>query len=225
MKTEVILPKNTPREKIEKIKTLSGVVTLFGNVWDEANEEALEKAADDKYVYVHPFSDDDVIAGQATIALEILEESPDTEIIITSIGGGGLISGISQYAKSVNPSIKIYGVETIGADSMYQSLKAGKVVELPAITSVVESLAARKVTEKTFKIVKKYVDDVVKVTDDQALKEVVSILREEKLLVEPASSCIIAAILAGRLPNIKDKKVAVVLCGGNFSLSQLKLLL
>jgi len=225
LKTEVILPKTTPQEKIERIKSLGGSVTLFGEIWDEANVKALEMAKDEKYVYVHPFSDDEVIAGQATIAYEILQDLPDIDTIITSIGGGGLISGISQYAKLFNPNIKIYGVETIGADSMYQSLKTGHVIELPKITSIVESLAARKVTDKTFNIVREYVKEVVRVTDEQAMNMVIEILQQEKLLVEPASSCTLASLFQNQIPDIQNRKVAIVLCGGNISLSVIKRLI
>jgi threonine dehydratase len=162
------------------------------------------------------------MAGQATIAHEIIEEIPDIDIIIASIGGGGLLSGISQYAKSINPTIRVYGVETVGADSMYQSLKAGKLITLPAITSVAESLGAKQVTEKTFNIIQKNVDDVFTVTDEQAIRELKLILQEEKLLVEPAASCSLSTVVEQKIPNSKGKKIAIVLCGGNFPIDELK---
>lgn len=124
--------------------------------------------------------------------------------------------------KSLNPNIKIYGVETYGADSMYQSINTGKLVELPAITSIAESLGAKKVTEKTFEIVKHNVDDLVRITDEQAMQQLLEILQQEKLLVEPATSCSLSAILTNQIPDIQGKEIAIVLCGGNFSIEKLK---
>lgn len=222
MKTKVFLPENTPSYKVEKLKRLGAEVVLHGAAWDDANKEAMKYAQDEQYLYVHPFNDDEVIAGQATIAYEILKEMPDVDVIIASIGGGGLLSGISQYAKSLKPGIRVYGVETIGADSMYQSLQKGELVELSKITSIAESLGARKVTQKTFDIVKKFVDGVYTVSDREAVRELREILQEEKLLVEPAASCSLSAVIEEKIPGIKGKRVAVVLCGGNFSIGELK---
>lgn len=222
MKVIVVVPEFVPQFRIDMIKALGGYVVVHGKTMEDLNAKVAEYTKDPNYVYVHPFDDDDVIAGQATIAYELLQEMPDIDIFVASIGGGGLMSGISQYVKSFNPKIKVYGVQTVGADSMSKSLEAGKVIGIPEITSIAISLGATKVTERTFNIVRSNVDKVVTVTDDEAIHELKDILENDKLLVEPASSCNVSALVFNKLPDIKGKKVAVVLCGGNFSLEQLK---
>lgn len=222
MKAIVVVPEFVPQFRRDMIKALGGEVVVYGQTMDDLNAKVAEYTKDPNYVYVHPFDDEDVMSGQGTIAYEILQDVPDVDVIITSIGGGGLISGISQYAKSFNPNIKVYGVQTIGSESMYKSLEAGHIVGIPKITSIATSLGATKVAEKTFEIVKKNVDQVITVTDDEAIRDLKDILDKDKLLVEPASSCTVSGMLSGRLPNMRGKKVALVMCGGNFSLEQLK---
>lgn len=222
MKAIVVVPDFVPQFRIDMIKALGGDVVVYGRTMDDLNAKVAEYTKNVNYVYIHPFDDDDVIAGQATIAYELLQEVPDIDVIITSIGGGGLISGISQYAKLFNPKIKVYGVQTIGANSMSKSLEAGQIVALPSITSVATSLGATKVSDRTFEIVKKNVDKVVTVTDVEAIRDLKEILDKDKLLVEPATSCNISGMLSGKLPELQGKKVAVIICGGNFSLEQLK---
>ena len=222
MKAIVVMPDFIPQFRIDMIKALGGEVIVHGKTMDELDAKVAEHTIDPRYVYVHPFDDPDVIAGQGTIAYELLEEHPDTDAIVVSIGGGGLISGISQYARSFNPGIKVYGVQTNGCNAMSKSLEAGYVVAIPSITSIATSLGATKVTERTFQIVSNNVEKVVQISDEEAIRDLKTILEKDKLLVEPASSCILSAILSGNIPGIKGKKVAVILCGGNFSLEQLK---
>jgi threonine dehydratase len=222
MKAIVVAPDFVPQYRLDMIRALGGDVVVHGKTMDDLNAKVAEYTKDPNFVYLHPFSDDEVIAGQATIAHELLQEVADIDVIVASIGGGGLISGVSQYAKSFNPRIKVYGVQTVGADAMYKSLEAGSLVAIPAITSIAASLGATKVTDKTFELVKKNVDGVVTVTDEEAMQTLKDILTREKLLVEPASSCSLSAVATGKLPDLHGKKVAIVLCGGNFSLEQLK---
>ncbi len=222
MKAIVVVPEFVPQFRINMIRALGAEVIVHGTTMDELNAKVAEYTKDPRYIYIHPFDDDDVIAGQATIAYELLQEVPDIDVIVVPVGGGGLISGIAQYAKSFNSNIVIYGAETIGADAMSKSLEADKIVALPKITSIAISLGASKVAERTFEIVKNNVSKVVTVTDEEAIRELKDILEKEKIFVEPASSCALSAIVSGKIPDIKDKKVAVILSGGNFSLEQVK---
>ncbi|MBD3203160.1 pyridoxal-phosphate dependent enzyme [Candidatus Woesearchaeota archaeon] len=220
MKAVVYLPKSTPKMKIEKIKSLGGETIMYGEAWDEANIKAMQIADKKSRVYIHAFSDEDVMLGQASVAYEILKEKKDIDAIICSIGGGGLISGVSRYAKSFNPKIKIFGVETRGADAMFRSINAKRLITLDAITSIAESLGAKRVTELSFNYVKQYVDKLFVVPDSKAINVLIEILDKEKQLVEPASSCSLAA--CKNIKDIKGKNVAVVICGGNFPLKKLK---
>lgn len=222
MKAIIIVPEFVPQFRIEKIKALGADVIVHGITMDELNAKAEEFTQNPDYVYIHPFDDDDVIAGQGTVAYELLKQVPDLDVIVVSIGGGGLISGISQYAKSKKPDITIYGTQTIGADAMSKSLQADKIIAIPAVSSVATSLGATKVSERTFNIVKRNVNKVVTVSDEEAIHELKDILDQDKLLVEPASSCNLSALISGKLPNIQGKKIGVILCGGNFSLDQIK---
>jgi len=222
MKAVVYLPASTPELKINKIRQLGGEVIIYGDNWDEANKKAIKEAGLNDMIYIHPFSDEQVIEGQATLACEILEEKPDIDTIVCSIGGGGLISGIARYVKAVKNNKKVLGVETEGADSMYLSLKAKQLVELEAITSIAESLGARMVTEKTFGYVEEFVDDLFVVTDTDALKALVEILQQEKQLVEPASSCSLSAILKNKSRINTGETICIILCGGNFAVDTLK---
>lgn len=223
MRAIIIVPEFVPQFRIDLIKALNAEVIVYGKTIEAANGKALEYIKKDpSYIYIHPFDDEEVIAGQATIAYELLKEMPDLDIIITSVGGGGLISGVSEYAKSLNPNIVIFGTQTLGADAMSQSLSVGKIITLPAITSIATSLGATKVAPRTFALVQKNVELVAVVSDDEALIELKNILAHEKLLVEPASSCNLAALRAYKFPEIKNKKIVIILCGGNVSLPQLK---
>ncbi|MBN1781525.1 threonine/serine dehydratase [bacterium] len=218
LKAMIYLPEGTPELKIRAIRDLGGDIRITGRDWDEANERAMHAGKDARYLYIHPFDDDLVIQGQATVALEILEQTDRPDIIMASIGGGGLISGIAQYAKSVFPQIRVYGVETAGCDSMTRSIQAGKLTALNAITSKAESLGARMVTERTFRIVREYVDDLFVVKDAEAEYEQVRLLEEEKQHTELAASCVVSACLKHVPPSDPGKKIVIVLCGGNVSL-------
>ncbi|MDP2625173.1 MAG: threonine/serine dehydratase [Candidatus Peregrinibacteria bacterium] len=218
----IFVPNATPQFKIDKIRRMGGEVQIHGNSICEAGYEAMDFAKEKDRSYIHGYRDEDVIRGQGTIALEILEKQPDTDIICVSVGGGGLIAGIAGYVKGKSPSTRVIGSQTRGADGMHESLEAGEIVILPAITSIAESLGIRQVAKNTFEYVKHFVEDVHVVSDDEAMKDVVKILQYEKQLVEPAASCSLSILTTGKVKDFKGKNVVVVLCGSNFPVERLQ---
>jgi threonine dehydratase len=217
----VYLGKNAAPSRVDALRELGGEVVLYGDSWDEANRRAMEVAANEGKAFIHPFNDPNVMAGQATIVVELMQQLPKIDTVIASIGGGGLISGIISATRHFSPTTKVIGVETVGADSMYQSWKAGQIVELPAITSVATSLGARRTEPTQFEIVKAYAADVVAVPDEAAVASAFEFLQEEKLMVEPAASCILAALTDGQIPVEAGSNVVAVICGANVTLDQL----
>lgn len=218
VKATVVLPETAPQVRAERIMMLGGDVIVHGNDWNAANQRASELVAAHGYTYVSPFDDADIIAGQGTIGLELIEQLPDVDVVVCSVGGGGLISGIASVFRHCRPNVRVVGVETLGADCLSQSLKAGELVELPAFTSIAGSLGTRRSTELPFSIIREAVEDIVTVSDKEAMRELLYTLNREKLLTEPAASCTMAALAAGRIPDIAGKTVAVVMCGGNITL-------
>ncbi|UCG03299.1 MAG: threonine/serine dehydratase [Candidatus Heimdallarchaeota archaeon] len=218
----VFLPKSTAKEKVEKIRKWGGKTVLYGEAWDEANSKAQEYARGKEQTYVHPFDDLTVVRGQGTIALELLDQNPYLDAIIASVGGGGLISGLGVVASQMKPEIKIFGVETIGCDAVTQSFRVGYPVTLSAITSIADTLGAKKTTEATLARIKAVVNDMQTVTDKEALDALKLLLDKEKILVEPATSCSIAALLLNKFNLSEVKKIGIILCGANVSLRQLK---
>ncbi|HZP92791.1 MAG TPA: threonine/serine dehydratase [Burkholderiales bacterium] len=216
----VYLPENSHAIRVAAIRAFGAGVVLHGAAWDDANAKALEEAARTELAYIHPFDNIDVMAGQATIVTELLNQIGRVDLIVASIGGGGLISGIASAVRHFSPKTRVVGVETEGADSMHQSLKAGMIVELPAITSVAETLGAKKTEQTQFAIVSEGVSEVVVVPDALAIAALIETLQEEKLLTEPATSCSIAALTDGRIPVKSGENVVVVLCGANVSLDR-----
>ncbi len=213
----VYLPKGTPNVKVNAIHQLQAQVVLHGDVWDDANKLATEIARKEHRAYIHPFNDPKVMAGQATIATELFEQLKNVDVIVASIGGGGLISGIISAVKHFSPKTRVYGVETKGADSMSCSWKAGKIVELPAITSIAESIGAKRTEEPQFEIIYHNIEDIVVVSDQAAITALLELLAEDKIVVEPATSCSVAALTSGMIPIKEGERVAVVMCGGNVS--------
>ncbi len=222
LRARTVLPKTTPAIRAQTIRQLGGEVVVRGDDWNEANSYALELVERDGYTYLSPFDDPAIIAGQGTLALEILEQAPDTEIVLCSVGGGGLISGVASAFKQLRPEVRVIGVETLGADCMSQSLAAGQLVELPRFTSIAESLGTRRSSPLPFAIVQGAVERVVTVSDARAFEELLFTLNHEKLLCEPAASCTLAALTSGLLPDLKGRHVVAVICGGNITLEQVK---
>ncbi len=216
----VLLPQTTPDVRIHAIHAQQARLLLHGASWDDANIEAQQIARADGLTYIHPFDNEHVMAGQGTIVPELLQQIPRIDMVIASIGGGGLLSGLISAASALTPDTKFVGVETEGADSMYQSWRAGHIVELPAITSIAETLGARKTEQRQFDIITSHVAALVTVPDSDAIAALVEILSEDKLLTEPATSCSVAALLSGKVPVASGDNVVVVLCGANVSIER-----
>ena len=215
----IFLPESATEAKLAAIRRLDPEVIIHGAAWDDANILAMKIARESGRTYVHPFDNASVMAGQGTLVAETLQHlNPDT--IVASIGGGGLISGILSAVQHFSPATRVYGVETEGADPMYQSRKAGKIVELPAITSIAETLGARKTEKFQFETVTRYAADLVTVSDTSAIHALLEILDLEKLLTEPAASCSVAALLEGKIPCKPADNVVVVLCGANIAMDK-----
>lgn len=220
----VVVPENAVEEKVKAIEDYGAEVIRHGKNYDEAYFKALEIQKEKKAVFVHPFNDPFVIAGQGTIGLELLEDVPNIDSIIVPIGGGGLISGISIAAKTLKPNIKIVGVQSEGAPAVYLSWKAGKIVEVDSIKTVADGLAARKPLELTFRIIKQYVDDILLVSDEEIGEAVLALLNWAHVLAEPSGAASSAALLFRYKPKSKEK-VAVVVTGANISMNYLASLL
>jgi threonine dehydratase len=175
----------------------------------------------DGRIFVHPFDDPLVIAGQGTVGLEIMEDLPEATDIVASIGGGGMATGVAMAAKSIKPEIKAWGVETIGADAMSKAIAADEPVTLPAITSIAKTLGAPYVTQLTLDLVRQYLESVIVVPDSEAVEAIVLIAERLKVLTEPAASCTLAAAKRLRDNFSPDSNVVLVLCGGNLSIDDL----
>jgi threonine dehydratase len=195
---------------------------LHGQIWDEANEKAKELVRDRGYTYIHPFDDEQLIMGQGTVGLEIVQDWPDVDVLVVPIGGGGLISGITLAAKSHNPKIRIIGVESSGAPAMQRSVRDGHLITLDRVDCIIDGLRVKRVGEKTFNIVRQYVDEVVSLPDEQIFDAVVWTMHYTKLVPEGAAASPVAALLHGLIKAPAGSKVVCVLSGGNVNLDQLK---
>ncbi len=220
----IYLPETSPKLKVDAIKKLGARTILLGRSWDEANAEAIAVSKDQNASYVHAFDNPLVMAGQGTIVTELLEQlkqlNQSADLIVASIGGGGLVSGIISATKHFTPQTRVAGVETMGANCMSESLAANKIVELSAITSICDSLGARKTAQRQFDIISNNISEVALVSDDDAIDTLLQLLAEEKLLVEPAASCSLAALVNKKIKTTGNETVVVVLCGGNIALDR-----
>jgi threonine dehydratase len=209
----IYLPSNTPPAKAGKLERLGARVLWEGDVWDDANRAALEAAERDGLTYVHPFADPAVIAGQATLGLEILEDAPETDFLLVAIGGGGLIAGVASAVKALRPGIRVVGVEPTGAPTLYESLRAGRVVELPAITTAANTLAPRRSDELNFGIIQQTVDEIVLVTDDEMREAARWLWLELGVAAELSGAATLAAILSAKVPLEGVQCACALVCG------------
>lgn len=219
VKALVLMPENTPQNYIAKTKGYDAEVELYPTLTDAFDSARQYERAGS--IFVHPFDDRDVVAGQGTIGLEILEDVPQVTDIVVSIGGGGLAGGVAAAVKSIRPDVRIWGAETRGADSMAQSLEAGRIIELSEITSIARTLGAPKVGELNFALAKEYLSGVTVVSDEEAVAEMFCLLDKAKVLTEPATSCTLAATERLKENFGPDSHVVLILCGGNIGLDDL----
>jgi threonine dehydratase len=215
----IVMPETTPLVKISRTKAFGGRVVLHGTNFDEAQVRAREIEAEEKRIFVHPFDDELVIAGQGTIGLELLEQNPYIEAIVVAIGGGGVAAGIAVAIKETNPRIKVFGVETTSLASMKAALEAGSPVTLPAARTIAEGIAVRRAGDMTLEIVKKYLDDLVVVDEEEIAEAILALLEGEKTVAEGAGAAPLAALLHKRIPSVLGKKVAAVIGGGNIDVN------
>lgn len=218
IKALICLPDGAPISKVEATKSYGAEVCLVEGGYDEAYAKAIELQAEMGYTFIHPFDDDDVIAGQGTIGLEILESLPDIDAVIVPVGGGGLISGIAYVIKSLKPEVKVYGVQAAGAPSMKQSLKEQKVCCLSQANTIADGIAVKQPGEITFDLCSQYVDEIVTVTEDEISTAILTLIEQQKLIAEGAGAVAVAAAMFGKLP-IKGKKVVCLVSGGNIDVT------
>ncbi len=214
----ICLPDGAPISKVEATKGYGAKVCLVKGVYDDAYKKAVQLKEEKGYTFVHPFDNEDVIAGQGTIGLEILEEMRDVDAIIVPVGGGGLISGVAFAAKSLNPKIKVYGVQAAGAPSMVKSLKDGKIECLDSVSTVADGIAVKEPGKHTFEYCSKYVDEIVTVTDDEISAAILALIEQHKMISEGAGAVSVAAAMFNKVP-VKGKKVVCVVSGGNIDVT------
>jgi threonine dehydratase len=217
----IVMPRTTPLIKIENTRRLGGQVVLAGEIFDEAYEEARRLEAEQGLVFVHPFEDDQVIAGQGTLGLEILQQAPEAEALVVPIGGGGLISGIAAAVKETRPSVKVYGVQSEAAPAMAESFRAGRLVVCPAARSVADGITVKRPGERTFEYIQRYVDDVVTVSEDEIRAAIIRLLETGKTVTEGAAAAALAAVAAGRIPGLSGRRVVMLLSGSNIDIALL----
>ncbi|MCA9514217.1 MAG: threonine ammonia-lyase [Myxococcales bacterium] len=220
IRSTIVMPTYTPLIKVTSTRRYGADVILHGDSYDAAYAEARRIADETGAVFVHPFDDPAIVAGQGTVGLELLEQNPYLDAVVVPVGGGGLIAGMAIALKAINPRIRVYGVESAAMPGMKRSLEAGHVVSIAAQRTLAEGIAVRRVGDIAFDICRQSVDDIVTVDDEEIASAVLTLLEVEKTVAEGAGAVALAALMAERLP-VKGKKVALVLTGGNIDVTVL----
>ena len=220
IKSLICLPDTAPISKVEATKNFGAEVCLVEGCYDDAYNKALQLRDEMGYTFVHPFDDENVIAGQGTIGLEILNEVDDLDAVIVPIGGGGLISGIAYAIKSLRPNVKVYGVQAAGAPSMYNAVKAGKIEALEKVSTIADGIAVKKPGDLTYELVSSYVDEIATVTEDEIATAILTLVEKQKMIAEGAGAVSVAAAMFNKFP-IEGKKVVCVISGGNIDVTSL----
>lgn len=219
IKAKICMPEGAPISKVEATKGYGAEVILVPGVYDDAHHEAERLREENGYTFIHPFNDEDVIAGQGTVGLEIMNQLSDVDIVVVPIGGGGLISGVAYAIKSLNPNIKVYGVQAEGAASMVNSFHDGKIETLPSVSTIADGIAVKEPGNLTFELCSKYVDDIVSVSDDEISTAILTLIEKQKMIAEGAGAVSLAAVIFNKIPDLKGKKVCCVISGGNIDVT------
>ena len=218
IKAIVCMPDGAPISKVEATKALGAEVCLVKGAYDDAYAHALRLQQESGMTFIHPFDDDEVIAGQGTIGLEILDQLADVDAVICPVGGGGLISGVAYAIKTLNPQVKVYGVQAENAPSMAQSMREGEAITLNTVATFADGIAVKHPGDTTFAMVRDYVDDVVTVSEDEIAAAILALMEKQKLVAEGAGAVSVAAAMFGKLP-IHDKNVCCLVSGGNIDVN------
>lgn len=217
IKATIFIPATAPISKVEATRKYGADIKLIDGVYDDAYNSACEFQKETNGEFIHPFNDEDVIAGQGTIGLEILEQLPDINAVIVPIGGGGLIAGIAYAIKQLKPSCKVYGVQAQGAGSMYKSFKDKKITELPSVQTFADGTAVKRPGDLTFELCQEYVDDIVTVSDDEVASAILSLMEKQKIVAEGAGALSVAAAMFGKVPF--EEKTVCIVSGGNIDVN------
>ena len=216
----ICLPDSAPISKVEATKGYGADVCLVEGCYDDAYQKALELKDQEGYTFVHPFDDENVIAGQGTIALEILNDLDNIDALVVPIGGGGLISGIAYTVKQIRPSVKVYGVQASGAPSMYNSVKDGERECLTSVSTIADGIAVKQPGVNTYELVKNYVDEIALVSDDEVASAILALIEKQKMIAEGAGATAVAAVMFNKF-NLAGKRVVAVVSGGNIDVTSL----
>ena len=214
----VCMPDGAPISKVEATKRLGAQVCLVKGAYDDASRRAMELVEETGATLIHPFDDPDVIAGQGTIGLEILEQLPTVDAVIVPVGGGGLISGVAYAIKSLRPDVKVYGVQAENAPSMVNSLRSGEQITLNTVATFADGIAVKHPGDLTYQLVREYVDDIVTVSEDEIAAAILALMEKQKLVSEGAGAVSVAAAMFGKLP-IAGKNVVCLVSGGNIDVN------
>lgn len=220
IKSLICLPDSAPISKVEATKGFGADICLVEGAYDDAYHKALELRDSHGYTFVHPFDDENVIAGQGTIALEIYHDLDNIDAIIVPVGGGGLISGIAYTVKQIRPAVKVYGVQAVGAPSMYNSIKDNKIECLDSVSTIADGIAVKQPGENTFELVNKYVDDIALVSDDEVASAILALIEKQKMIAEGAGAVSVAAAMFEKF-KLKGKRVVSIVSGGNIDVTSL----
>lgn len=219
IKSLICLPEGAPISKVEATKKYGAEACMVKGVYDDAYNKAIELRDEKGYSFIHPFDDPDVIAGQGTVGLEIMEQLPNADAVVVPIGGGGLIAGVAYTIKQLNPNCKVYGVQATGAPSMEHSIADGKIETLDKVQTIADGIAVKTPGNLTYELVSKYVDGIVTVSDDEIALAILTLLEQQKLISEGAGAVPVAAVLTGKIPDIDGKNVCCLVSGGNIDVT------